>query len=99
MAAFKSLYRRLRVGGCQRPEEPERLLSIRWAVRTRLEQLLVRLAAPNHKRSLSFRGRLTATDPVQTLVLRWPGSAVDRVADTRRGFELQILLLPKKHAG
>lgn len=33
------------------------------AVRARLEQLLVRLVAPNHKRSLSFRGRLTATDP------------------------------------
>ena len=29
--------------------------------------------------------------PLQTLVLRWPGSAVERAADPRRGLELRIL--------
>lgn len=35
------------------------------AVGARLQQLLVGLAAPNHKRNLSFRGLLTAIDPLR----------------------------------
>ena len=55
------------------------------AVRVRSKSL--RVAGPER---LSCRSS-PAFDPVQTLVLRRPGFAVERVADTRRGLELQIL--------
>lgn len=35
--------------------------------------------------------RVTLADPLQTLALRRPGSAVARAADTRRGPELGVL--------